>query len=67
MVVQGLLDHFSTSVQTSVSLKTGLLGKAALSSIYIEIQVLKLRKLLYIITYIMLQGHAQGYKKTDAK
>ena len=45
MVVQGLLDHFSTNVQTSVLMKTGLLGKAAMRSIYLEFQVLKPREL----------------------
>ena len=51
MVVQGLLDHCSTSVQTSVSMKAGLLGKAAMRSIYIEIQVLKHRELLNVDRY----------------
>ena len=45
MVVQGLLDHCSTSVQTSVLLTTGLLGKAAMRSIYLEFQALKPREL----------------------
>ena len=45
MVVQGLLDHCSTSVQTSVSLKTGLLGKAPMRSIFSKFQVLKPREL----------------------
>ena len=45
MVVQGVLDHCSISAQTSVSLKTGLLGKAAMRSIYLEFQALKPREL----------------------
>ena len=45
MVVQGLLDHCSTSAQTSVLLKTGLLGKAAMRSISLEFQALKPREL----------------------
>ena len=51
MVVQGLLDHCSTSVQTSVSPKAGLLGKAAMSSISLEFQVLKPRELLGASAY----------------
>ena len=51
MVVQGLLDHCSISVQTSVSLKTGLLEKAAMRSIYLEIQALKPRELLGASAY----------------
>ena len=51
MVVQGLLDHCSTSVQTSVLLKTGLLGKAAMRSIYLEFQALKPRELLGASAY----------------
>ena len=45
MVVQGLLDHCSTNARTSVSMKTGLLGKAPMRSTSLEFQVLKPREL----------------------
>ena len=51
MVVQRLMDHCSTNAQTSVSLMTGLLGKATMCSLYIEIQVLKHRELLNVDRY----------------
>ena len=52
MVVQGLLDHCSTNAQTSVSMKTGLLEKAVMRSMYLlEFQALKPRELLGASAY----------------
>ena len=48
MVVQGRSDHCSTNAQTSALMRTGLLGKAAMRLILVELQVLKPRKLLSV-------------------
>ena len=49
MVVQEqILDHCSTNAQTSALMRTGLLGKAAMRLILVELQVLKPRKLFSV-------------------
>ena len=45
LVVQGILDHSSSSVLTSMSLRTGLLVKAVMRWISLELQILKPREL----------------------